>query len=176
MRANALAFDGRGTLSVNACTSLLVLDFSSIVPRSRYAFVRDIHNMHYSISRYFRRYIFLTGREACIAYIAYFATSFSGNNIFSVHLNGLFRHILIIRVSAHVRSFCNSGKSEVQSRPEKRAARICGNIQEIHDIAQYEWKLWRRFSNITTVIAFTFWIMLFPWLRTRGLSQSSCEI
>jgi len=47
----------------------------------------------------------------------------------------------------------------VQSRLVKRVARISGNVQEIHDIVQYEWKLWWRFSNITTVIAFTFWIM-----------------
>lgn len=91
--------------------------------------------------------------------ITNFATSFSTNNLFSARLDGLFRYKLIIRVSAHVRSFYNSEKSEVQSRPEKRAARIAGNIQEIHeihDIAQYEWKLRWRFSNITTVIAFTF--------------------
>lgn len=65
------------------------------------------------------------------------ATSFSANNLFPVRSGGLFPHKLIIRASAHVRPFCNSGKkSEVQSRPEKRAARISGNIQEVHDIAR----------------------------------------
>lgn len=92
--------------------------------------------------------------------IANFATSFSANNLFSVHLDGLFRHKLIIRVSAHVRPLHNSGKIRSAIRTRKKSSSDFRKYsEEIRDIARCEWKLWWRFSNITTVIAFTFWIM-----------------